>query len=236
MTSTTPKLLEIKPVVVCTVLRRINRFVVEVEMGDRVSRVYLCNTGRLAGYLVKGREGFCAENSRPRKLRYRLFSIRDDGLGAILDTQLQLKSFERAINLIPPFRDCKISRRNVRVGESVLDYLLKCPGGDLVLEVKSAVLRIDGYASYPDCPSTRARKQLRDLIRASDAGHRGAILFIAALPNVSAFKPNIGADQELYRMLLEARDRGVEIGAISIAYNPEDLFIYLLDPWLRVEL
>lgn len=102
---------------------------------------------------MRGRTGFCIGNTNLRKLRYRLFSVLDCGLEAVVDTQIQLRAFEGAMNLIPRFVGCRILRRNVRVGESVLDYLLKCPDGDLILEVKSAVLRVGGYASYPDCPS-----------------------------------------------------------------------------------
>lgn len=234
--SAAAKLLEVKPVIRCKILRRVNRFVVEVQVKGRVAKAHLFNTGRLSDYLMRGREGFCTKNANPGKLSYRLFSVVDDGLGAVLDTYLQLKAFEKALKLIPRFMNYKISRRNIRVGESILDYILECGDGKLLLEVKSAVLRIDGYASYPDCPSIRAKKQLRDLIKAVEEGYRGAIVFIAALPNISAFKPNFQADRELCELLSEAKDQGVEVGAISMIYDPETSLIYLLDPELRVEL
>ncbi len=234
--SNASKLLEVRPVIKCRILERINRFVVKVALRDRVVKAYLCNTGRLSDYLVNGREGFCVRIKDPKRLGYRLFSVRDNGLGAVIDTYLQLKAFERAINLIPRFKTCKILKRNVLVEGSLLDYLLECDGRKVLLEVKSAVLRVDGYASYPDCPSIRARKQVKDLIKAVGNGHRGVILFIAALPNVSAFKPNFQADRELCNLLSEARDRGIEIRAIAMAYDPATSFIHLLNPELRVEL
>ena len=236
MSSVTAELLKVKPTIRCRVLERVNRFVVKVSIGDRVLKAYLCNTGRLLDYLGKGREGFCTELVSPSKLRYRLFAVRDDELGAIIDTHLQLKAFERAMNFIPWLKMCRTLRRNVRVGGSLLDYLLECDGEKVFLEVKSAVLRIGNYASYPDCPSIRARKQIKDLIKAAEKGYRGIILFIAALPNVSAFKPNFQADQELSALLLTAKDRGIEIRAIAMAYDPVKSSIYLSDPELEVEL
>lgn len=231
-----PRLLEIRPSIACKILRRVNRFVVEVEVEGEVHRAYLCNTGRLAEYLVNGRVGFCTTNLRPAKLSRRLFSIIDEGLGAVIDTQIQLKAFEKAIDFVPRLKGCEILRRNIRVGGSILDYLLKCPGGEMILEVKSAAMKIDGYASYPDCPSIRARKQLRDLIEAARRGHRCAMLFIATSSGVRAFKPNCPADNEICALLREASNCGIEIMAITIAYDPSTSFIHLTNPNLKTEL
>ena len=60
------------------------------------------------------------------------------------------------------------------------------------------------------------------------------ILFIAALPEVEAFKPNRDADPEMYRLLLEARRSGVEMKSIGLHYSPEDSSIYLFNPDLEV--
>ena len=109
---------------------------------------------------------------KPRKTDYRLFSIRENALGAIIDTQLQMKNFERALEarFIPWLRGCRILRRNPRLGRSLIDYLLECDGEPVYVEVKSAVLRKEKYAMYPDCPSSRGRRQIRGLTNHVEKG------------------------------------------------------------------
>lgn len=153
-----------------------------------------------------------------------------------MDTHLQLRAFERAVSFIPRLKDCKILRRNIRLGDSILDYLLECGGKALFLEVKSAVLRIGNHAVYPDCPSSRAKRQLKDIIRAVEQGYKAMILFIAAVPNVEAFKLNRRIDEDLCELLLEAKDRGVDFTAIAMIYDLASSCICLSDPELAVEL
>ena len=62
------------------------------------------------------------------------------------------------------------------------------------------------------------------------------MLFIAALPKVSAFKPNKPADPALYELLMEAHQVGVEIRSMGMAYHQGDSFVYLLDPDLTIGL
>ena len=82
-----------------------------------------------------------------------------------------IEGFRKVVSFIPRLKGCKILRRNIRLGDSILDYLLECGGKALFLEVKSAVLRIGNHAVYLDCPSSRAKRQLKDIIRAVEQGH-----------------------------------------------------------------
>ena len=109
---------------------------------------------------------------KPKKTEYRLFSIEVDGYGALIDTWIQERAFERSLDLklIPWLKDYRIIKRNVRLNRSIIDYLLRRGDEETYLELKSAVQRIDGHASYPDAPSIRARRQLRDLIRYVEDG------------------------------------------------------------------
>ena len=222
----------------CTIIERLNRFVVEVEVDGSQQRACINNTGRLKEYLFNGNGGFCTRNKHPLKTAYRLFAIREGDLGAIIDTQLQMKAFEKALmmGLIPWLEGCVVLKRNVRLGNSVLDYLLACGEKQIYLEVKSAVLREGRYAMYPDCPSARGQRHIRELMNHQTAGGAAAILFIAALPEVAAFKPNRAGDPQLCELLTEAQDTGVDIKAIALAYNPWDSLVYLYHSDLPVEL
>ncbi|HIE15190.1 TPA: DNA/RNA nuclease SfsA [Candidatus Bathyarchaeota archaeon] len=233
------KILRVSGVTECSIVRRINRFVVDVHVGDSLRKAHINNTGRLLEFLVEGRRAYCRRLKNPIKTDFRLFAVEDGGFGAIIDPQLQMITFEEAASsgLIPWLRGSEILRRNPRLGGSLLDYLLLRNEREIYVEVKSAVLRggeYGWYAMYPDCPSARGRMQISEIIRHVEGGGRGLILFIAALPGVRAFRPNFSADPELYMLLKEAFLKGVELKAIGIFFNPRDRYIYLSSPDLKI--
>ncbi|HEC94414.1 MAG TPA: DNA/RNA nuclease SfsA [Thermoplasmatales archaeon] len=222
----------------CRVRKRLNRFVVEVEVDDKVTTAYINNTGRLLDYLREDKKGFCLRNSNEKKTDYRLFAVEKNGFGAVIDTNLQMKAFEKALslNLIPWLNGWEFIKRNVRLGESVIDYLFRKNSVFLYLEVKSAVLKDGDYAMYPDCPSIRGQRHIWELITHVSNGGEAAILFIAALPKVKAFKPYESGDPVVKTLLVEAEKVGVMIKSISIFYNPRNAKLHLENPDLDVVL
>lgn len=231
-------LTEISSPISCHIIRRVNRFTVLVSINGNLSYAYLNNTGRLQTFMVEGRLAYLLENSIKQSSSYKLFAVEDDNLAALVDTHLQMELFEKALimGLIKQFKDFKIAGRNVPLRSSLIDYLLEHSGKMSYLEVKSAVMRIDrSTASYPDCPSVRGRRHIKDLISASSEGLDCAMLFIAALPYVDRFKPNGIADPKLVDLLRLAMKSGVRIKAISMHYDPSSSSIYLDNPELNVE-
>ena len=222
----------------CRLIERLNRFVVKVEIRGNYYPAHINNTGRLSELLVKGRQAFCFRTRHQGKTDFRLFAIEECGLGALIDTQLQMKAFENCLerNIIPWIGSCRILKRNAKLGASRIDYLLDCNGKAVYLEVKSAVLREGVYAMYPDCPSDRGRRHIKELSSYAKEGGAGILLFIAALPYVKAFKPDKHADAELYDALKVAQTSGVVIRAIGVYYNSNDTFVYPFEPDLEVRL
>jgi len=233
-----PRLLALQGVEECLTLERLNRFTVRVEVGSRESLAFLQNTGRLLEYMVRGRRGFCIPVKRSGKLSRRLFAILEDELAAIVDTYLQSRAFEGAVkqDLIPWLRGCRISRRDIPIAGTRIDYHISCELGDMLLELKSAVLRLGNHASYPDCPSSRAARQVRGMLEHVERGGRAVILFIAALPHVRSFKLNHEADPALCELITRAHEAGLEIRAVQMAYEPKSSSIILLNSDLPIEI
>jgi len=232
------RLLVLRGVEECLILERLNRFTIRVKIDDQEDLVFLQNTGRLLEYIVRGRRGFCAPTARPEKLRRRLFAIPEDGLAAVVDTYLQSRAFEEAVNrgLIPWLEGYQISRRNIPLAGARIDYLMSREGADLILELKSAALRLGDYASYPDCPSTRAVKQVGEMMGLVERGARAIIAFIAAIPNIRGFKLNYEADPALCSLIARAHAAGLEVRGVQMAYEPESSSIILLNPDLAIEI
>lgn len=165
--------------------------------------------------------------------------VEERGSGALIDTQLQMKAFEKSLerNRISWLDGCRILKRNAKLGASRIDYLLDCHGKDVYLEVKSAVLREEEYAMYPDCPSERGRRHIKEFSGyVKEGGGEGILLFIAALLHIKAFKPNKRADAKLYEALKEVQSSGADIRTIDVYYNPNDAGVYLFEPNLEVKL
>lgn len=214
-------LLRLSNVRECVIRKRLNRFVVEAFMDGRVERLHNTNTGRLLDLLVEGRRCL-AEPINGRKLRWRLTAVEDDkytGAWDIVNTLVQNRAFEAAVeqSVLPYARGCKILSRNPRVGSSILDYLLMCGGRPVYIETKSAVLRgPNDEAMYPDCPTTRGIRHVKELIGLVKDGNRVLLVFIAAMPGPRCFRPYEEGDPELAAWLGEALREGVLVKALSI--------------------
>jgi sugar fermentation stimulation protein A len=231
-------LMKVDDVQVCRIIQRLNRFVVKVEIRGKIHPAHINNTGRLQEFLIQGKKAFCFPTKTGGATDCRLFAIAESGVGALIDTQLQMKVFEKMVEAgaLPWLKGTQILRRNPRLGNSVLDYLLKDDSTEVFLEVKCAVLREGHFAMYPDCPTIRGQRHVRELIRYAQERGRAIIVFMAALPHVTAFKPHRAGDPILSELLQKAQTEGVKVRAIGLHYTPQDSVIHLFDPDLRVVL
>jgi sugar fermentation stimulation protein A len=186
--------------------------------------------------MVSGKRAFFFPTKNTKKTYGRLFAIEEKNLGAVIDTQLQMKIFEILLqeNRIPWLKDHSLHKRNARVGESLIDYLLISGNDKVYLEIKSAVLRNDKFAMYPDCPSVRGQKHIRELTQYVKSGGIAYIVFMAALTEISGFKPNQQADPLLHELLLKAQQSQVRIKSIAFYFNPSDGFFYVYNMDLPV--
>lgn len=195
---------------------------------------HLNNTGRLPDLLHPGATGFCLRG-KWRKTTLRLFAIGEGKTASLIDTRMQMGAFERAMDLgaIPWLSRYRVGKRNVRLGSSIIDYLL-ADRGEAYAEIKSAAMLVGNTAMYPDCPSPRARKQIKSLIREAGRGKKSFIIFIAAAPHAKSFRPNRQADPEIYELLKKAKMAGVSLRAIGIRYPPENGLVELHHPDLPI--
>lgn len=225
-----------REVLECRIRRRLNRFVVEVLIDNRISKAHITNTGRLYDVLVEDRIGYCFRING-KKLKYRLFAVRDNDGASLIDTRLQENSFIYFVenNYVSWLSNCSLYKHNVWLDSSIIDYLFKCNDREVYVEVKSAVLRIDHeYAGYPDCPTLRGRRQIEELIKLVNNGGSAMIVFIAGLPGVKGFKPYDRGDPVVAELIREAYRVGVLLKSLNIYYDPLNNSIVLRDPELPV--
>ncbi len=228
------ELLSLNYDVECIILKRLNKFVVKVLVNGREEYAYLYNTGKLDNLVKEGKKCYCIsiEKSRtPRKTKFNLFAIEYGGKAAIVDTRVQEKAYEVAVNnnILPWLKNCIVSRKNVRIDKSIIDYKLRCRDlGEVYVELKSAVaVSNEMFALYPDTPTLRGRRHIRTLIQLRMRGMHTVLVFVAGLPGVKGFMPNRYVDPEVHDLVREAIDKGVTVKAISIYYDPSKNTIVL---------
>ena len=106
-------------------------------------------------------------------------------------------------------------RREVTYGNSRFDLAFSLEDTPAFMEVKGVTLERDGIAMFPDAPTERGVKHLRELIRARENGCEAFVLFVIQHEGVRGFTPNAGMHPEFARALKEAQEAGVHVLAGS---------------------
>ena len=207
-------------------LTRLNRFAALVEMEGREVMVHIANSGRMRELLEPGRRLLLTP--APGEHRKTQFDLALVDLGTTLvsaDSRLPngLVAEALAEGQLPQFREYPELRREVRYGDSRLDFLLDGPGGRCYGEVKSVTLVVDGIGLFPDAPTIRGVKHLKELSRAVAEGYRAAVVFVVQRADAVAMTPNDAADPDFGTALRAAQAAGVEIYAYNCAVSPSEI-------------
>lgn len=80
-----------------------------------------------------------------------------------------------------------------------------------LMEVKGCTLEIDGVGYFPDAPTERGVKHLRELAAACGQGYKCLIAFVIQMEEISEVRPNTAMHPEFGIALEEAKDAGVEV-------------------------
>ena len=208
-------------------IERPNRFIARVRIGDAVETVHVKNTGRCRELLIPGAEVFLAESDNPaRKTKYDLIAVRkENGLLVNIDSQapnqvarewLDRTQFDR---VVPEFR----------YGESRIDFYMERGAGRFLMEVKGCTLEVNGIGYFPDAPTERGVKHLRELARAAHDGFHAMLAFVIQMDGVKEVRPNIETHPEFGLAMEEARRAGVEILFLPCHVEPDSLEVLYLE-------
>jgi sugar fermentation stimulation protein A len=204
---------KISPLIPGRFVRRDNRFRVAVEIEGQTVAAHLPNSGRLTELLTPGRPCWLAEfaDALKRKTRFDLKLVEYAGVMVSVDARLPNSLFAEAVaaGRLRPFQGYAQVTREVRRGESRLDFGLGGPESTCWVEVKSVTLVEDGLARFPDAPTLRGVRHVRELIVAANQGEHAAAVFVVQRPDARCFAPHDQADPALAVALREAASAGV---------------------------
>ncbi len=204
-------------------LARPNRFIAHVELDGRTETVHVKNTGRCRELLVPGALVYLSDAGEhaARKTRYDLVAVEKGNRLINMDSQAPNAAaleWLRAGNLFPPGTDI---RPEYPYGDSRFDIAAFTP--DLaLLEVKGVTLERESVALFPDAPTARGAKHLRELAAFPGSAY---VLFVVQMEGVRYFAPNEQTDPAFAAALRAARDAGVHILACDCRVTPETMDI-----------
>jgi sugar fermentation stimulation protein A len=225
------------PLVPATFLARPNRFLGVVRVGSREALCFIPNPGRMGELLHPDAEVYLIERgSKARRTRYDLVVVDLGGTLVSVDSRVPNIVVSEAIEAsgIPEFSGLSIERKELPFGDSRLDFQLRGDSGQVLLEVKPCTLVRSGTAIFPDAPTVRGTRHLRNLVDGLPMG-RSAVFFLIQRPDAVSLRPNDLTDPVFGLNLREAFKKGVEVYAYNSEVTLEGVSIkqkvpMLLDP------
>ena len=202
-------------------LARPNRFVALVSLQGAQHVCHVKNTGRCRELLLPGATVVLEKSENPaRKTQYDLIAVYKGKRLINMDSQAPNHVAEE---YLPSLFPGAILRREVPLGESRIDFSAETPQKRAYIEVKGVTLEENGVAYFPDAPTLRGVKHIRELIRAVEAGHDAMLLFVVQMENISCVRPNERTHPAFAQALREAAQQGVSICAVACRVTPSSL-------------
>lgn len=217
-------------------LSRPNRFIAKVTIDGREETVHVKNTGRCKELLVPGCTVWLSVADNPaRKTKYDLIAVekRRPGRSVLLiNVDSQAPNTVAAEWLVHSelFSARAVLRREVRYGNSRFDVYVEDGVRRAFVEVKGVTLEENGVARFPDAPTERGIKHLRELTACLNDGYEAYVLFVIQMNGVSSFSPNDDTHPAFGAALREAAAAGVRLLAMDCTVTPDSLALRLPVP------
>ncbi|MDD6193893.1 MAG: DNA/RNA nuclease SfsA [Lachnospiraceae bacterium] len=203
---------------------RPNRFIAHVEVDGKVETVHVKNTGRCRELLLPGVTIILAVADNPnRKTKYDLIAVYKDGIGLInMDSQAPNVVVGEYLARV---RDITYIKPEYTYGDSRIDFYFEQGETKCLMEVKGVTLEREGIAYFPDAPTERGVKHIRELIKAKEQGFDAYLAFVIQMEGVHQVLPNEEMHPEFAEVYREAVAAGVKVVNFSCRVREDELWI-----------
>jgi sugar fermentation stimulation protein A len=195
-----------------TFISRENRFACTIEYKEERESAHLHDPGRLTELLKKGTE--ILFNESKGKLTYYIRAVKKEGEYVLVDSAQHSKIARKVFQYLPELSGFQEIRSEVSLGRSRIDFVLD----GTPLEVKGVSLVKNGTALFPDAPTKRGTRHVKEILK-----HEGIILFLI-LRKAENFVPNFETDPEFAKALKKAREKEIMMIPVQISFDGETLF------------
>lgn len=217
-----------RPLIEGAFVQRDNRFRATVQIGGRTTKAHVPNSGRLHELFIPGQPVLLAHVPGTHRVTdYDLVMVQLDKQLVSMDARLPSKLFREAVEAgqLDAFAGYSQIQAEVRFGESRLDFRLSNEGEQCYVEVKSVTLVENECGLFPDAPTLRGQRHVRELMEAVDRGYRAAVVFIIQRDDAARFKPHEDADPEFAETLRNGVRAGVEVCALTCTVTLDEVVI-----------
>ena len=213
-------------IVTGTFISRPNRFIAMVDISGAIERCHVKNTGRCRELLVPGAKVYLSvPENRERSTKYDLIAVMKGDRLINMDSQIPNVAAAEGLGRIPMFSSVCTIRREYVYGDSRIDIYAEDGENKYLVEVKGVTLEDDGVVRFPDAPTERGVKHVRELIGSLRDGYVPCLLFVIQMDDVLYFEPNRATDPEFADALKEASDAGVNILAYTCMVTPDSMVL-----------
>ena len=221
-------------------LKRPNRFIAHVEIDGQEEIVHVKNTGRCKELLVPQAHVILEVSDNPnRKTRCDLVAVYkaknpaesyaagsdrcgtndyaavdrwrrtdDDGYFLInMDSQAPNKVVREWLAK----QDFDVVKPEFTYGDSRIDFYMERGDDRYLMEVKGCTLEVDGVGYFPDAPTERGIKHLRELAKAASQGYKCIACFVIQMEGVDTVLPNVETHPQFGVALQDAKEAGVQV-------------------------
>ena len=204
-------------------LSRPNRFIAHIEIDGKDTVCHVKNTGRCKELLNPGTAVWCEKSDNPaRKTQYDLIAVQKGNRLINMDSQAPNKAVHEWL-ASGGLGKIEALRAETTHGNSRFDFSFEKDGKRCFLEVKGVTLENDGVCAFPDAPTDRGAKHLRELTALAGEGFGAYVLFVIQMTDVLYLRPNDQTDPAFSAALREADKAGVQVLAIDCLVTPDSM-------------
>lgn len=209
-----------------TFISRPNRFIANVMIDGREEVCHVKNTGRCRELLVEGCTVWLEHSdSESRKTAFDLVTVEKGHRLINMDSQAPNKAVVEWLREKRPFGEgfCVYPER--KYGNSRFDFYMESQDRKIFMEVKGCTLEKDGVVLFPDAPTLRGVKHIRELSRCLDEGYEAYIMILVQMSDVKYFTPNYDTHPEFGEALEKAAQKGVKILCYDCDVTPDSMTV-----------
>lgn len=206
-------------------LARPNRFIAHIEIDGQLQVCHVKNTGRCRELLPAGAQVWCQQWDNPaRKTKFDLITVKKGRRLINMDSQAPNKAAAEWLRA-GGLGEITDLRPETKQGDSRFDFSFRKDGRLCFLEVKGVTLETGGVCAFPDAPTQRGAKHLKELTALAKAGQGAYVLFVIQMADVQYLHPNDATDPAFGAALREAAAAGVQILAMDCAVTEDSMTI-----------
>ena len=207
-----------------TFLTRPNRFIAHVNLNGVETICHVKNTGRCRELLIPESTVYLEKSNNPnRKTAYDLIAVQKGNLLINMDAQAPNQIFKEWAEAGQFRPNLTLLRGEKTYGNSRFDFYWESPDFHGFVEVKGCTLEENGVARFPDAPTERGVKHVRELILAKKEGYEAAVCIVVQMDGMKYFTPNDITHLAFGDALRDAVAAGVEIFALGCHVTPSTL-------------